>query len=366
MTDLRIVQLEGLGCGIVEGIVVAFSSLGYFAVIGDGIVGVIQQGGASDDNRGLGTGNFVAAGDGEAIVLDGSIDIGGNGFCIGTYLQVMPFISVLDIGIDCAAVCQIIVMSIGGGNAGIFTTDDEIIQSINFTACSTTSCDGIEVLRIVFGGDSGIIANGDIANRTDGVAASFGFCRYCAAGDGDSAIDMEGGGDFVAVFVSFALCGAVIGDGDGAAGEGGISADLDGGNIIGFAGGGEGTVRYGEVAIDIDGSGGEFSGTDGDSSAIDSEVGFVIRRSLLVMHLDGTDGKGAGAGDGEALLRGYDGGKGVGALEDQGAVGGGSEFEGAFGSVVKGDCTILIAGDGAAACSPSFAILHGCTIVISF
>lgn len=155
----------------------------------------------------------------------------------------MPFISVLDIGIDCAAVCQIIVMSIGGGNAGIFTTDDEIIQSINFTACSTTSCDGIEVLRIVFGGDSGIIANGDIANRTDGVAASFGFCRYCAAGDGDSAIDMEGGGGCIAVFVLFALCGTVIGDGDGAAGEGGITADLDGGNIIGVAGGGEGWHR---------------------------------------------------------------------------------------------------------------------------
>lgn len=94
---------------------------------------------------------------------------------------------------------------------------------------------------------------------------------------------MEGGGGCIAVFVLFALCGAVIGDGDGAAGEGGIAADLDGGNIIGGAGGGEGTVRYGEVAIDIDGSGGEFSGTDGDSSAIDGEVGFVIRRSLLVM-----------------------------------------------------------------------------------
>ena len=79
---------------------------------------------------------------------------------------------------------------------------------------------------------------------------------------------MEGGGGCIAVFVLFALCGAVIGDGDGAAGEGGIAADLDGGNIIGGAGGGEGTVRYGEVAIDIDGSGGEFSGTDGDSSAI--------------------------------------------------------------------------------------------------
>lgn len=109
------------------------------------------------------------------------------------------------------------------------------------------------MLRIICGGDLGTIANGDIANRTDGVAASFGFCRYCTAGDGDSAIDMEGGGGCIAVFVSFALCGAVIGDGDGAAGEGGIAADLDGGNIIGGAGGGEGTVRYGEVAIDIDG-----------------------------------------------------------------------------------------------------------------
>ena len=365
MTDLRIVQLEGLGFGIVEGIVVAVSSLGYFAAIGDGIVGVIQQGGASNDNRGLGTGNFIAAGDGEAIVLDGSIDIGGNGFCIGTYLQVMPFISVLDIGIDCAAVCQIIVMSIGGGNAGIFTTDDEIIQSINFTACSTTSCDGIEVLRIVFGGDSGIIANGDIANRTDGVAASFGFCRYCAAGDGDSAIDMEGGGDFVAVFVSFALCGAVIGDGDGAAGEGGIAANLDGGNTIGFAGGSKGAVRYGEVAFNLNStsSAGRCAGCD--FSAINGQT-WAIRSSCVIGYTDGTDGKGAGAGDGEALLRGYDGGKGAGALEDQGAVGGGSEFEGACGSAVKGDCTILIAGDGAAACSPSFAILHGFVIVISF
>lgn len=128
---------------------------------------------------------------------------------------------------------------------------------------------------------------------------------------------MEGGGGCIAVFVLFALCGAVIGDGDGAAGEGGIAADLDGGNIIGGAGGGEGTVRYGEVAIDIDGSGGEFSGTDGDSSAIDGEVGFVIRRSLLVMHLDGTDGKGAGAGDGEVLIFSLDCGKGAISYEDE-------------------------------------------------
>ena len=176
-------------------------------------------------------------------------------------------------------------MSIGGGNAGIFTTDDEIIQSINFTACSPTSCDGIEVLRIVFGGDSGIIANGDIANRTDGVAASFGFCRYCAAGDGDSAIDMEGGGGCIAVFVLFALCGAVIGDGDGAAGEGGIAADLDGGNIIGGAGGFEGTVRYGEVAFDIDGSSSIGFGSNS-SAAGDGEilVGFncIASRSTCI------------------------------------------------------------------------------------
>lgn len=100
---------------------------------------------------------------------------------------------------------------------------------------------------------------------------------------------------------------AVIGDGDGAAGEGGIAADLDGGNIIGVAGGGEGGTGYGEVAIDIDGSGGEFSGTDGNMSAAGD--GEVCGISSVIGYPDGTDGKGAGAGDGEALLRGYDGGR---------------------------------------------------------
>lgn len=78
-------------------------------------------------------------------------------------------------------------------------------------------------------------------------------------------------------------------------------------------------------------------------------LGLSSEEFFWLCTLMGTDGKGAGAGDGdgEVLLRGYDGGKGAGALEDQGAVGGGSEFEGAFGSAVKGDYTILIAGDGA-------------------
>lgn len=122
-----------------------------------------------------------------------------------------------------------------------------------------------------------------------------------------------------------------------------------------------GGTGYGEVAIDIDGSGGEFSGTDGNMSAAgDGEVGFVIRRSLLVMHLDGTDGKRAGAGDGEAHLRGYDGGKGAGALEDQDAVGqGGIEREGRAIEVIQGDGIVFpVYGSGAAvSISNSFALL---------
>ena len=154
---------------------------------------------------------------------------------------------------------------------------------------------------------------------------------------------------------------AVIGDGDGAAGEGGIAADLDGGNIIGVAGGGEGGTGYGEGAVDIDGSGGEFSGTDGDSSSIDGEVCGMLS---VIGYPDGIDGKGAGAGagagDGEALLRGYDGGKGVGALEDQGAVGqGGIEREGRAIEVLQGDGIVFtVYGSGAAvSISNSFALL---------
>ena len=79
MTNLRIVQLEGLAGGIVESIVVVFSSLGYCAAIGDGIVGVIPQGGASDDNRGLGTGNFIAAGDGDIVIIKGGLLPGSEG-----------------------------------------------------------------------------------------------------------------------------------------------------------------------------------------------------------------------------------------------------------------------------------------------
>ena len=67
---MRIVQLEGLVGRVIDGIVVAVSSLGYFAAIGDGIVGVIQQGVAINDNRGLGTGNFIAAGDGDLVMVD--------------------------------------------------------------------------------------------------------------------------------------------------------------------------------------------------------------------------------------------------------------------------------------------------------
>lgn len=192
------------------------------------------------------------------------------------------------------------------------------------------------MLRIICGGDSGIIANGDIANRTDGVAASFGFCRYCAAGDGDSAIDMEGGGGCIAVFVLFALCGAVIGDGDGAAGEGGIAADLDGGNIIGGAGGGEGTVRYGEVAFNLNSSSSAGRCAGCDFSAINGQT-WAIRSSCVIGYTDGTDGKGAGAGDGEVLIFSLDCGKGAISYEGNGVrcefrI----EFEGVIAFEVKG------------------------------
>ena len=148
--------------------------------------------------------------------------------------------------------------------------------------------------------------------------------------------------------------------GTGVTGNGNIAADLDG--RIGSSGTFRTKLRsvtsHSEVTTDLNSGFILAAGSiDGNMSAAgDGEVGFVIRRSLLVMHLDGTDGKGAGAGDGEALLRGYDGGKGIGALEDQGAVGqGGIEREGRAIEVLQGDGIVFtVYGSGAA-----FSIFNG-------
>ena len=142
--------------------------------------------------------------------------------------------------------------------------------------------------------------------------------------------------------------------GTGVAGNGNIAADFDG--RIGSSGAFRTKLRsvtsHSEVTTDLN-SGFILAGSiDGNMSAAgDGEVcGYII----VIGYPDGTDSKGAGAGDGEALLRGYDGGKGVGALEDQGAVGkGGFEREGLGALEVDG---IAIRGYGSGA---AFSIFNG-------
>ena len=364
---MRIIQLEGLGCGIVEGIVVACSSLGYRAAI-DGIVGVIQQGGASNDNRGLGTGNFIAAGDGDFVMVDVRLYTTGSNIKIqrcslcwilassargyeSYNVELILGVFVCNFAGDCRA--RIVGFSsrrirvTGGVSPVLFQ-----ILCFNCGIIADVDCfigrNGGEFIRIICGLDFGVVAgDGDIAFCIDGVAADDSRGDLGCILDIKRAAYIKARRDCIAIFSTLALSVAVIGDGDGAAGEGGIAADLDGGNTIGGAGGFEGTVRYGEVASDVDCFSIASSGARSNLGAVgDGEVSGI---SSVIGHLDGTDGKGAGAGDGEALLCGYDGGKGVGAFEGQGAVGGGSKFEGAFGNAVKGDYTILIAGDGAVA-----------------
>ena len=127
--------------------------------------------------------------------------------------------------------------------------------------------------------------------------------------------------------------------GTGVTGNGNIAADFDG--RIGSSGAFRTKLRsltsHSEVTADLNSGFILAAGSiDGNmSAAIDGEVCGMLS---VIGYPDGTDGKGAGAGDGEALLRGYDGGKGVGALEDQGAVGqGGIEREGRAIEVLQGD-----------------------------
>ena len=220
---------------------------------------------------------------------------------------------------------------------------------------------GGELICTVLGIDFGTVAgDGDIAFCIDGVAADDSRGDLGCILDIKRAAYIKARRDCIAIFSTLALSVAVIGDGDGAAGEGGIAADLDGGNIIGFAGGGEGgTAIYGEVASDVDCFSIAGSGASNNSSAAGD--GEVCGMFSVIGYPDGTDGKGAGAGDGEALLRGYEGGKGVGALEDQGAVGqGGIEREGRRAiEVLQGDGIVFtVYGSGAAVfTSNSFALL---------
>ncbi|MFR6411006.1 MAG: hypothetical protein ACLUNX_02535 [Angelakisella sp.] len=145
---------------------------------------------------------------------------------------------------------------------------------------------GGEFIRIICGLDFGVVAgDGDIAFCIDGVAADDSRGDLGCILDIKRAAYIKARRDFIAIFSALALCGAVIGDGDGAAGEGGIAADLDGGNTIGGAGGFEGTVRYGEVAFDIDGSSSIGFGSNS-SAAGDGEilVGFncIASRSTCI------------------------------------------------------------------------------------
>ena len=148
--------------------------------------------------------------------------------------------------------------------------------------------------------------------------------------------------------------------GTGVTGNGDIASDINGGFSLGSVSGGEGgTAIYREVASNVDCLSIAGSGASNNSSAaIDGEVCGILS---VIGYPDGTDGKGAGAGDGEALLRGYDGGKGVGALEDQGAVGqGGFEREGLGAlEVIQGNSIAFrgYGGGAAVSISNSFALL---------
>ena len=110
MTDYRIVQLEGLVGGIVEGIVVVFRAHGYRTAIGDGVGGIIQQGGASNDNRGCGMGNFITAGDGDLVVEECGLLPGSEGSFRLRGTTVLPFkfkaiisVFIYNVTFDCRA-----------------------------------------------------------------------------------------------------------------------------------------------------------------------------------------------------------------------------------------------------------------------
>ena len=101
MTDLRIVQLEGLVGGIVESIIVAFRAIGYYrTAIGDGVVGVIQQGGASNDNRG----NLIAAGDGDLFAAAGIVFTRSDNllvnYSLALHLEVEVRVSIINKGVN--------------------------------------------------------------------------------------------------------------------------------------------------------------------------------------------------------------------------------------------------------------------------
>ena len=215
-----------------------------------------------------------------------------------------------------------------------------------------TERNGREIVRTILS-NKGRICNADnlLLRHPNRSAITIGLCHYlCAATNAKVSAYFKGRRHLTGakVVISTSLGGIFIISLYGVridawvAGNGNIAADLDGriGSSGAFRTKLSSVTSHSEVTTDLN-SGFILAGSiDGNmSAAIDGEVGFVIRRSLLVMHLDGTNSKGAGAGDGEALLRGYDGGKGVGALEDQGAVGqGGFEREGRRAiEVIQGD-----------------------------
>ena len=235
---------------------------------------------------------------------------------------------------------------------------------------SITERNGREIVRTILS-NKGRIYNADnlLLRHPNRSAITIGLCHYlCAATNTKVSAYFKGrrhltGAKFVisiswGVIFIIGLYGVRIGT--GVTGNGNIAADLDG--RIGSSGAFRTKLRsltsHSEVTTDLN-SGFILAGSiDGNMSAAgDGEVcGYII----VISYPDGTDGKGAGAGDGEAHLRGYDGGKGVGALENQGAVGqGGIEREGRAIEVIQGDGIVFtVYGSGAAvSISNSFALL---------
>lgn len=231
-----------------------------------------------------------------------------------------------------------------------------------------TERNGREIVRTILS-NKGRIYNADnlLLRHPNRSAITIGLCHYlCAATNAKVSAYFKGrrhltGAKFV---ISTSLGGIFIISLYGVridawvAGNGNIAADFDG--RIGSSGTFRTKLRsltsHSEVTTDLNSGFILAAGSiDGNMSAAgDGEVcGYII----VISYPDGTDGKGAGAGDGEALLRGYDGGKGAGALENQGAVGqGGIEREGRRAiEVLQGDGIVFpVYGSGAA-----FSIFNG-------
>ena len=135
---------------------------------------------------------------------------------------------------------------------------------------------GGELICTVLGIDFGVVAgDGDIAFCIDGVAADDSRGDLGCILDIKRAAYIKARRDCIAIFSARALSGAVIGNFDFAASEGGAALDLNGGFSIRGAGGGEGGIGHGEGATNPDCST-VVGGNGFDSSTIfDGETTFV-------------------------------------------------------------------------------------------